>query len=114
MKKLGTPIGAGPGSANEKVGLAGVGTPLLVTGGGGVGGLAFFGLAFFGLGFGLAVGLLRLWPACPVPGFSFVGFLVLFGLEVGLVDVGWVVVVVVLVWVDPDEPWFEVGLWLGG
>jgi hypothetical protein len=27
MKKLGTPRGAGPGSANEKVGLAGVGTP---------------------------------------------------------------------------------------
>ena len=27
MKKFGTPRGAGPGSANEKVGLAGVGTP---------------------------------------------------------------------------------------
>jgi hypothetical protein len=27
MKKFGTPIGAGPGSANEKVGLAAVGTP---------------------------------------------------------------------------------------
>jgi hypothetical protein len=27
MKKFGTPSGAGPGSANEKVGLAGVGTP---------------------------------------------------------------------------------------
>src|SRR4051794_27957834 len=27
MKKLGTPIGAGPGSASEKVGLAGVGVP---------------------------------------------------------------------------------------
>src|SRR5947209_11493403 len=27
MKKLGTPSGAGPGSAKEKVGLAGVGTP---------------------------------------------------------------------------------------
>jgi hypothetical protein len=26
MKKFGTPIGAGPGSENEKVGLAGVGT----------------------------------------------------------------------------------------
>jgi hypothetical protein len=39
MKKFGTPIGAAPGSANENVGLAGVGTPLGVTGGGGVGGL---------------------------------------------------------------------------
>jgi hypothetical protein len=27
MKKLGTPIGAGPGSAKENVGLAAVGTP---------------------------------------------------------------------------------------
>lgn len=27
MKKFGTPIGAGPGSANEKVGFAAVGTP---------------------------------------------------------------------------------------
>jgi hypothetical protein len=27
MKKFGTPSGAGPGSANEKVGFAGVGTP---------------------------------------------------------------------------------------
>src|SRR3954447_17678996 len=27
MKKFGAPIGAGPGGANEKVGLAGVGTP---------------------------------------------------------------------------------------
>jgi hypothetical protein len=29
MKKFGTPIGAGPGRAKEKVGLAGVGTPPL-------------------------------------------------------------------------------------
>jgi hypothetical protein len=28
MKKFGTPSGAAPGSANENVGLAGVGTPL--------------------------------------------------------------------------------------
>jgi hypothetical protein len=28
MKKFGTPIGAGPGSANENVGFAAVGTPL--------------------------------------------------------------------------------------
>lgn len=34
MKKFGTPSGAGPGIENEKVGLEGVGTPLLVTGGG--------------------------------------------------------------------------------
>ena len=27
MKKFGTPIGAGPGSAKENVGSAGVGTP---------------------------------------------------------------------------------------
>ena len=30
MKKLGTPIGAGPGSESENVGLAGDGTPLPV------------------------------------------------------------------------------------
>ena len=30
MKKLGTPIGAGPGSDSEKLGLAAVGTPLPV------------------------------------------------------------------------------------
>jgi hypothetical protein len=33
MKKFGTPMGAAPGNANEKVGLAGVGTPLLVRSG---------------------------------------------------------------------------------
>src|SRR5919109_1202299 len=71
MKKFGTPIGAGPGSANENVGLAGVGTPLLVRGGGGVGGLAF--LCCF-LAFGLDTGCLRLPPASPVPGLSVVGF----------------------------------------
>src|SRR5437870_445121 len=32
MKKFGTPIGAGPGRANENVGLAGVGTPPFVRG----------------------------------------------------------------------------------
>jgi hypothetical protein len=34
MKKLGTPIGAAPGSAKEKLGFDGVGTPLLVRCGG--------------------------------------------------------------------------------
>ena len=33
MKKLGTPIGAGPGSEKEKVGLVGVGTPVVVRSG---------------------------------------------------------------------------------
>src|SRR5947209_503080 len=47
MKKFGTPIGAGPGRANEKVGLAGVGTPPLVAGGGGVGAIFLFGFCFF-------------------------------------------------------------------
>lgn len=32
MKKLGTPIGAGPGSENENVGLLALGTPLPVSG----------------------------------------------------------------------------------
>jgi hypothetical protein len=32
MKKFGTPIGAGPGSANENVGFAAVGTPPLPEG----------------------------------------------------------------------------------
>jgi hypothetical protein len=37
MKKLGTPSGAGPGTEKEKVGLAAVGTPLLLVGAGGFG-----------------------------------------------------------------------------
>ena len=72
MKKLGTPIGAAPGSAYEYVGLAGVGTPLLVTGGGGVGALAFlccFFLFFFG-----GCGAVTLLPAWAVPRLSGVDF----------------------------------------
>ena len=42
MKKLGTPIGAGPGSAKEKLGFEGVGTPLLVRWGGGDACCCFF------------------------------------------------------------------------
>ena len=42
MKKFGTPIGAGPGSESENVGLEDFGTPLPV------GGLAFGFLGFFG------------------------------------------------------------------
>lgn len=42
MKKLGTPIGAGPGSANEKLGFEGVGTPLFVRWGGGEDVAGFF------------------------------------------------------------------------
>ena len=34
MKKFGTPSGAGPGSANENVGFAAVGTPVTVADGG--------------------------------------------------------------------------------
>src|SRR5947209_7536284 len=43
MKKFGTPTGAGPGKANEKVGLAADGTPPPVRGAGGFGacGVAF-------------------------------------------------------------------------
>jgi hypothetical protein len=47
MKKFGTPNGAAPGVANEKVGFAGVGTPFFV-----------FGLGALGFGFGF--GLLEL------------------------------------------------------
>ena len=65
--------------------MAGVGTPLLVTGGGGVGALAF--LCFFlTVGF-FAVGCVRLLPACAVPGARRVGF--------------WL-----LRWPDPLEPGF--------
>src|ERR1700748_2603192 len=73
MKKFGTPIGAGPGRASGEVGLAGVGTPLLVTGGGGVGALAFLCdfLFFFLVG---DAGCVTLLPACAVPRLSFVGF----------------------------------------
>src|SRR5690348_5894523 len=46
MKKLGTPIGAGPGRAKEKLGLEGVGTPLLVRWGGGDEDLFFFFFLF--------------------------------------------------------------------
>jgi hypothetical protein len=46
MKKLGTPIGAGPGSANEKLGFDGVGTPLEVRCGGGDAGLVAFFFLF--------------------------------------------------------------------
>src|SRR6201996_1359622 len=42
MKKLGTPIGAAPGSAKEKLGFDGVGTPLLVRWGGGEDFAGFF------------------------------------------------------------------------
>lgn len=57
MKKLGTPIGAAPGSAKENVGLAGVGTPALVVVGGGAGVLLRLGLLGAGvLGAGAVVG----------------------------------------------------------
>jgi hypothetical protein len=94
MKKFGTPIGAAPGSANEKVGLAGVGTPLGVRGGGGVGGVfALFGfLPFLG-----AAGWLTLLPAWAVPGLSVVGFCPLPGPELLIVVVGVVGCLVVLV-----------------
>src|SRR5947209_5398144 len=42
MKKFGTPSGLGPGSEKEKDGLAGVGTPLPLTGGAGLGVVAGF------------------------------------------------------------------------
>src|ERR1700733_172411 len=64
MKKFGTPIGAAPGTAYEYVGFDGVGTPLLVTAGGGAGGV----LAFFDFDLLLgAPGCLRLLPASPAP-----------------------------------------------
>jgi hypothetical protein len=107
MKKFGTPIGAGPGRANEKVGLDGVGTPLLVTGGGGVGGLARFFLFFFfffcfGLGFG-AAGWVTFLPASEVPGLSFVGLCPL-PWPATVVEVWMVVVGVELLDVDEEEP----------
>src|SRR5689334_2401739 len=46
MKKLGTPIGAGPGSAKEKLGFEGVGTPPVVRWGGGDAGLVCFFFLF--------------------------------------------------------------------
>jgi hypothetical protein len=85
--------------------LDGVGTPLGVLGGGGVGG--FFDLAgFFLLGFDC--GCLTFLPACPVPGLSGVGFCPFpdpFGVDVG--DVFLVVVVGLLV---VEEPWAGFGL----
>ena len=53
MKKFGTPIAAGPGTANENVGFAGEGTPPASrnggNGGGGPGGAALPGLLLFPL-----------------------------------------------------------------
>jgi hypothetical protein len=72
MKKLGTPIGAGPGSESEKVGFDAWGTPFpvgpLVLGFGGVAGVVepgffdlavdfFFSSLFFLFGFCFVVGL---------------------------------------------------------
>ena len=47
MKKLGTPIGAAPGSAKEKLGFDGVGTPPLVRWGGGDDFAGFFFFLLF-------------------------------------------------------------------
>lgn len=81
MKKFGTPIGAGPGSAYEKVGFDGVGTPPLVAGGGGAVGVDFFfglGLAFdLGLGFAVDPGLFTLVPVFPELGLRDPGLCVL-------------------------------------
>jgi len=81
MKKFGTPIGAGPGSANENVGFDGVGAPLLLVVwlldglGAGLGLDWGFGVGFgAGLGLGFGFGLLggageALWceGGCTVP-----------------------------------------------
>lgn len=114
MKKFGTPIAAGPGSAKEKVGLEGVGTPSRLTGGGGA--TVVWVVPVWpeeGLVFGLLVGFFdpdeppEGWGVgffCPVPGF-FVGGLeppppgcpVVGGGVLVVVVVGVVVVVVVVV-----------------
>jgi hypothetical protein len=60
MKKFGTPNGAGPGTENENVGFAAVGTPLLVLAAGGFG--ADFG-ALDDLG---PVGPVPLFPVGPL------------------------------------------------
>jgi hypothetical protein len=79
MKKFGTPIGAGPGSESEKVGLVADGTPLPV------GSLFAAGAVVLGLGLGLGLDFdfdfdLGFWPE---PG--------LIGLGPPLcVDVGWI------------------------
>lgn len=79
MKKFGTPIGAGPGRAYEKVGFDGVGTPPLVAGGGGAGGVDFF----FDFGLGLALffavdpRFFTLLPVFPEPGLRAPGLCVL-------------------------------------
>jgi hypothetical protein len=109
MKKFGTPIGAGPGVANEKVGLDGVGTPLLVVVGGLGDFLGFLALGL-GLGFGLEAGGLRFFPACAVPGLSRLGLCPFRRPEVGGVEGVCVVVVGV---VDEVECVCFVGLCAG-
>jgi hypothetical protein len=60
MKKFGTPIGAGPGSANENVGFDAVGTPSLPV----LFGLGFGLLGFFGLGLGFVAGFFLAGVGC--------------------------------------------------
>ena len=62
MKKFGTPIAAGPGSENEKVGFDGEGTPPEPRGAGGAGAPAFAGLLFL-----FVADLLFLFAAPPPP-----------------------------------------------
>ncbi|MBV9943596.1 MAG: hypothetical protein JO262_15830 [Solirubrobacterales bacterium] len=122
MKKFGTPIGAGPGSAKENVGLAGVGTPLSVLAGEDVGALLFvvvfglfglFGLfgwfGFFGC-FGFAgLGCLTLLAPCELPWFVWEGFCPLPFPELFLAGCGAFDSIVVVGVVD-DAPWDGFGL----
>lgn len=63
MKKLGTPIGDGPGSESENVGLLALGTPLPE---GRFDGLLGFRVRGLLLAFALAFPLLWELPGCPV------------------------------------------------
>jgi hypothetical protein len=88
MKKFGTPIGAGPGSANENVGFDGVGTPFPE-----LFGLGFGLLGAFDLGFGFAAGFFA-GVGCLDGCSTFTGPRARGGPAAVVVVVDWVVVVV--------------------
>ncbi len=100
MKKFGTPIAAGPGSENEKVGLDGVGTPPGPMYAGGFGGAGGFTLPL-----GLTVDGAVVGPLCEL-GWLVPGPLVCGGVVEGEVVVeGWVWVVV-----EPEPECVEDGV----
>jgi hypothetical protein len=91
MKKFGTPIAAGPGNANEKVGFDAEGTPPAVREGGGAGGAALAGWLLLLVVLALPPRPLPDRPTGPGLDSGFGAWL----WDAGVVWVGWVLVLVV-------------------